>query len=859
MKTFKLSGENQKWRLQEWMPQLWEWVSMTSALQEPMDSKRSVDAKVPGSVYSALRDAGRIGDIHTGLNSLHSEWVADRDWMFYTEFDFSEAITESDRLELCLNGIDDEAVIWINGKNLGSCRGLYKLHTFDVTSLIRRNEPNRLEIILKYAPDQVSQVGRTSHVNHIKPRFSYKWDFSTRSIESGIRGEVYLRMNAGALLENVWVKSNLVWDDKKCMQADVQAVFNVDCLYSSDAILNLSIYEDTGLSIAFGDIQTNIHKWLNEMQVSFRIENPNLWWVNGHGEQHMYRLKVNLVSKSGSMIDEKEVWFGIREINFILTEGASDDAFPYQLVVNKIPVWIRGWNWVPISQHYTDHQDDRYERAVRLATNAHVNLLRIWGGGSIEIDHFYHLCDQLGILVWQEFPQSSSAIDNKPQDNAAYLYQFTEYVSETIRTIRNHPSLAIWCGGNELQGDDRTPLGLNDPNLKYLQKLVNLHDPERFYLPTSPSGPSMEMNPDKFGTGVHHDVHGPWLYAGNPSHYEYYNQVDAMLHSEFGMPGLSDRESILYAVPEAEQLWPEHIDSQVWTHHGGEWWNHYHEVLKPLFGELPDLSDSIYASQMMQAEALGYAIESHRRRKFINAGVLPWQFNEPFLNVTCTSAVDYLLRPKAVYYRVASIYKKRHVSMRFNKLDWAPGQIFSGDIYVHNGLEASNINWSWEIRDIYGKVHPGQSGNDLVEAYCAQQLGIISLEIGEWALPVFFVDIHVTFENEEMPVTRTYLFSASEAPIFSSLPHLELTTLNLVINSDAEGESEIVIHNNGNITALNVHLKETNCQNKCYFENNFIHIYPGESKSIRVFGLLKERGNSLVLEAWNSVPLLFTL
>src|SRR5438132_4375635 len=216
---------------------------------------------------------------------------------------------------------------------------------------------------------------------------------------------------------------------------------------------------------------------------------------------------------------------------------------------------------------------ERYERLLALARDAHVNLLRVWGGGLLEREVFYDLCDRFGIMVWQEFPQSSSGLagtpllgakaahppsagtrggprcdfDNRPATDEAYLDLIHEQAPALLARRRNHPSLVLWCGGNELTHDDLTPLTSEHPALAALKQAVDLDDPQRLWLPTSPSGPTFSPNPE--APGRTHDGHGPWTYLGIPEHYHYYNAIDPLLHSEFGVEGPANLETLQRIAP----------------------------------------------------------------------------------------------------------------------------------------------------------------------------------------------------------------------------------------------------------------------------------------------------------------------
>ena len=342
--------------------------------------------------------------------------------------------------------------------------------------------------------------------------------------------------------------------------------------------------------------------------VVLRVESPELWWPNGMGEQRLYRA------------GDFEV--GFRTLEF-------DD---YRFVVNGVPMPVRGWNWVPIDALYGVPRPEKLAHLLRLAARANVNLLRVWGGGLIETREFYDLCDRLGLLVWQEFSQSSSGIESIPSDDPAFVATMVAEAREIVPRLRRHASLALWSGGNELDGDDSTPV------LGALRDVVAELDRGRAWLPTSPLG--------------ERDVHGPWEHQGLHAHNAHYDTRTFLLHSEFGVEGMTNRRALEALISEAHR-WPADRSNPVYEHLGA-WWNNAPLVQDVFGGRIADVETMRRASQWLQYEGLRYAVEATIRR---GAGVIPWQFNEPFPNAWCTSAVDYHGEPKPAYFGVARAYR----------------------------------------------------------------------------------------------------------------------------------------------------------------------------------------------------------
>ncbi len=357
-------------------------------------------------------------------------------------------------------------------------------------------------------------------------------------------------------------------------------------------------------------------------EVVLRVESPELWWPNGLGEARLYEAVGFAV--------------GFRTVEL------DDD---YRLVVNGVEVPIKGWNWVPLDALYGVPRPDKLEQLLRLAARANANLLRVWGGGLIETREFYELCDRLGLLVWQEFSMSSSMLGSVPSDDPEFVALMEHEAREIVPRLRRHPSLAVWCGGNELEADDSAPV------LGALRKVVHELDPERAWLPTSPLGEK--------------DVHGPWEHQGLERHNGHYDGGTSRLHSEFGVEGMTNRRPHEALIGD-EHRWPADRSNPVYEHLGA-WWNNA-PLVQAAFGSRLDGLDALRrASQWLQYEGLRYAVEANLRR---GAGTIPWQLNESFPNAWCTAAVDHRGDPKPAYYGVARAYRPDHPSASFETCAW---------------------------------------------------------------------------------------------------------------------------------------------------------------------------------------------
>jgi beta-mannosidase len=506
-------------------------------------------------------------------------------------------------------------------------------------------------------------------------------------------------------------------------------------------------------------------------EVVLRVESPQLWWPNGMGEQHLYDVRVG----------DRELSVGFRELAF---------SRPGTFVVNGAPMPLKGWNWVPIDALFGVPRAEKLEHLLGLAARAGVNLLRVWGGGLIETPEFYDRCDRLGLLVWQEFSQSSSGIESVPSDDPAFVETLVADAREIVPRLRHHASLALWCGGNELDGDDSTPV------LAALREVVEELDPGRGWLPTSPLG------------GPDDDVHGPWEHQGLQAHNEHYDAQTAALHSEFGVEGMTNRRALDALIDEPHR-WPADRTNAVYEHLGA-WWNNAPLVQDAFGGRIRDVDTMRRASQWLQCDGLRYAVEATLRR---GAGVIPWQLNESFPNAWCTCAVDYDGNPKPAYYGVARAY------------GGAPSAQFATCAWGGAAEARASVSGPARFVDVDGRV------------VAETAAGEITARLDAFASDVFLLDVAGL---NRYVMTRT----ANLAPL------LDLPAADVAADLDDNGvHLHLHLHPSAQAAALGIVLEDarpSEARGWVVFEDNVIDLLPGESRTIAVAG-----GGPIRVEGWN--------
>lgn len=816
---------------------------------------------VPGTVYYDLWTAGEIEDPYYEQNSLFAEWVPARYWV-YKKY-FAVALPPSGSgVELCFEGIDYAARVYLNGAELGYHEGMYVPACYRVESLLRYGEDNVLTVVIEPAPQEQPQVGRTNLVTTHKSRMTYWWDFCPRMIHVGIWDSVYLQEVTEVCIQDIYVRTDL---DATLSTADVDVTVELSAVKDAQVQMRIELRHE-GETVCQHSFDHVLAAGSTTVQSRIRLEQPHLWWPNGLGVAHLYDARVQVIV-DGTVVDDDSVTFGVRTVRLEVNEGAPSDARPYTFVVNGIPTYVTGWNWVPIDVMYGRRQPDKLRHLLRLAKAANVNLLRVWGGGLIEREAFYRLCDEYGMMVWQEWIQSSSGIENKPSERPEFIEMMVDQAKRIIPRRRNHASLVLWCGGNELQDLEGKPLDDSEPVLSALRDVVFELHPDANWLPTSPSGPlfmnsieNIEQNPDGL-----HDVHGPWEFQGVRAHYRLYNRGTSLFHSEFGVEGIANLRTIHTTIA-PEHQWPATRENPVWNHRGSWWINE--PMVQESFSGIRNLEDLVRASQFLQAEGLRYAIEANRRRAPRNSGTIPWQMNESYPNAYCTAAVDFYGRPKPAYYAVARAYRSIAVTARFDTMAWEGRDRFEAEVYLidFRSLRDAYANVRTaelvaQLRDVGGHViRTWVAATDIASERLVMHVLDLDMSVSEIPSDVFFLDLHLFDEEGTLHAENRYLFSRTNT--LKPLRTVDMTTLHMCWMKNAE-ETLLTIRNDGSTAAIAVQLEDTlplGADCFMYFSDSYFHLFPGETRQIEMSHTMYGRSSFQVeVGGWNTSKQVWTI
>ncbi|MHB0999666.1 MAG: glycoside hydrolase family 2 protein [Armatimonadota bacterium] len=647
MKTqYDLSGND--WMLSGWIPWLWR-------LQQTMEIGAATDAeigtfpaKVPGSIQYSLQKAGLLPDWNIGVNHRECEWVENRHWIY--EMVIPEGMIKSGKkYRLRCMGLDYKGFITLNGVEVGKFCGTHVPYTFDLTPQLN-NERNILRVIFDLPPRWLGQIGYTSQVKEWKVRFNYTWDWIPRTVQIGIWDDIFIEETDGVEIEDFRCVADA---DVKSSTGMLTLSGRVTPSKSGKVLAKLS---KDGSVIKEEEIPVSE---FNALGISWKGLDVDLWWPNLEGDQPLYDVEFTLLDENGVEQDSVSRRVGFRNVAWEQCEGSPENADPWLCVINGKPVFLQGVNFPPMLPNFADVTEEDYRKLISLYKELGVNIFRINGVGFLEKEMFYNLCDEAGITVWQDIPLSSSGIDNVAPDDDDSVNGIAKIAESFAARRQHHPSLIVWCGGNELQYNKDgigIPLDLTHPMIKRMSEVFAKHDPTRRFLETTSSGPRFYAQPDDFGKGLHWDVHGPWKMDGDFAKWkDYWSRDDALFRSETGAPGAASVELIRQYKGDLPEL-PISIENALWRRPVG-WWIESWTFNQEMGREPQTLEEYVEWSQKRQADALTIAVKACKDRFPRCGGVMLWTGHDCFPCAANTSIIDFHREPKPAALALAKVWR----------------------------------------------------------------------------------------------------------------------------------------------------------------------------------------------------------
>ena len=632
----------------------------------------SITATVPGNVELDLIAAGKIDyDIELGSNIYKLREYEVYRWWYQKTFE-TPKLGEHERALLVFDGIDCIAKIWVNNQLVAETDNMLISHTIDVTDVLNPSGSNTLDIRIdpvvlearKYVNGSIGsrKFVRVEYEHIRKAGHMYGWDIMPRLISAGLWRDVTLVVKKANQLDNIYWMTDKIDREKQTADLLLDWQITTDHLNIDSMYLEYEILKDGKQVFSRKEA---IYSFCGRQRMT--LENVEYWWPRGYGDPVLYNTKVRLIDKDNKVLDEREAVLGVRTVQLNRSELTTKENPGYfYYLVNGEKVFVRGTNWVPLDAlHSRDHQF--LQSTIDMVVDLNCNMIRCWGGNVYECDDFYKLCNENGIMVWQDFSLAGTAY-TQDFDFAQKVRE--EAIQEIVR-LRNNPCIVLWSGNNEID----ISIGWNftkniDPNVdiisrEILTRAVWEYDPIREFLPScpyvSPSSYAHELGAKNVMPQVH--LWGPRGYYKTP----FYTQSQAHFVSEIGYHGCPNRTS-LEKMMSPKCVYPWNKDGS-WN---DEWMTKAVRCLpaykgvddrndlminqvKVLFNEkLKDLDKFIFASQVVQGEAMKYFIELWRMRKFNNAGIIWWNVRDGW-PIVSDAVVDYYNSKKLAYYYIRQV------------------------------------------------------------------------------------------------------------------------------------------------------------------------------------------------------------
>lgn len=804
-------------------------------LEDDAQWKESLTAQVPCSVQTALLEHGKIEDPMVLMNNLNITWVTEKEWWLRKKFKVP-AHWNDKKTSLLFEGVDYRATFWLNGYRLGQHEGMFGGPDYDITSLIKHNEQeNTLVVCLDPAP--------INYEDTLKNNVAYGWHY-VKLVTLGIWRPVRLQMRGNTALDHPFLRTSEI-------QADVvHTELSVDCWHWGTEEENLMLEvrltpkNFTGKAFSFKN-PIRVKPGMNHFGVSGKLEHAQLWWPIGMGEPYLYQFEC-VLKKGNEVVDRYRSHWGARTVEMRPnSDGPNPRLYNWQFVINGRMIWVKGANWCyPDALLRLDRK--RIARFIELARNSHIHLLRVWGGGPVENDNFYDVCDETGMMVQQEFSMLGfHQLQNIPSIHA------TDITHCMVRRLRNRPSLVMWAGANEISGRGRIVDVLG-------RRCLEL-DGSRPYHRSCPFGG---------------DVHWYGTYWGDQSLLDYRQVANGRLQgwspgiesqladgpiafTEWGLSSPANHETWKRILPPEEwEKWPPARDA-VFVHHTPTWdyahiekmTNYAKDFLNP--SSLPEL---IKGMQLAQGLGFKFLAESMRARKPQTTATYFYKLTENYPACSWAS-IDYYGVPKRSHFYVREAYNPIHVLALFD--EWtSKGNALTASVHAVNDTP-SPVDAKLEITLFDGQFNVIETEKlnvtipiDRAVKITDKTYSLRSATPRPLFLCIDLTDVHGSVER------NWYFFDfVKEQGCLFNRPK---TALEAELRKE-RGEWCVAVRNVGTRPAVSVELHPGEASNTYYFEDVGFWLNPGEERVVRLYKTAAVDGETrplkkITMSAWNVQP-----
>ncbi|WP_143304860.1 beta-mannosidase [Chitinophaga vietnamensis] len=795
-------------------------------------------ATVPGTVHTDLMAHQLIPDPFIGTNEKAVQWVDKKDWQYRRTLHINAAQLQQDVVELDFLGLDTYAKIYVNNRLAAQAANMFTEHIINIKSLLKAGD-NELRIVFESpvkhdmplflrdsliypAGNDASDIPLSIYAR--KAPYHYGWDWGPRLVTSGIWRPVILRAWSKAMMRNIWIQQQQLDDSI----AKMNAALTIEATTAGTYNVNIDVIDPWGLHNKITTTAT-LKPGNNHIDVPFKIEHPVRWWPRGMGQQNGYRVNVELAQNNEALaVGGYKV--GLRTIEVVNKPDSAGESF--YVKVNGQPVFMKGANYIPQDNFLPRVTRHTYQQLFDDMEESNFNMVRVWGGGIYEDNDFYSLADQKGILVWQDFMFACTLY---PWDSS-FLQNVKAEAEYNIRRLRNHPSLALWCGNNEiavaiknwgwqngyaytetqwqsmLQGYDKLFKEL-------LPQAVTSNDPGRFYFHSSPI--SNWGKKEDFTKGDNH-YWGVWH---GMEWFEAFNTHIPRFMSEYGFQSFPDMETIRrFATPADEDIFSNVMQAHQKSPAKGN--TAIKTYLLHYYKEPKDFSSFVYMSQVLQAEGMKMAIEAHRRAMPYCMGTLYWQLNDCWPGPSW-SGRDYFGHWKALQYYVKKAFQPVILS-NIIEADHLKTYIISDTILPIPTFKKPVNTLVLKAMDLSGKVFWKKELKDIdVKSNRSEVFSSIPVkEILQGRNPATVI-FYTQLSNDNKETDRKLFY-------FAHAKEMQLAQPRLVLNVNAVDASTVEVTISTDKFARNVCLSLDKTLSGEHFEDNYFDLLPGEKRTVRL-------------------------
>lgn len=770
-------------------------------------SLESVDMQIPGTVLSGLLAAGKIKDPFYRTNEDATRALFWKDYVFTRTFDVDEELLAQQHIVLVCEGLDTLAEISINGTFLAKTDNMHRTWKFQAKKLLHPGK-NEIQIVFRSVLRFIEDYPYEAHkkINYIpcgsmkgnqllrKAHSMFGWDWGPQTIDAGIFRDIYLQGYSHARIEDIRIHQ------QHAKNVSVQTSITL-----SESVLGQKLCVELSEDGADKPLQTKLCKTNADgvAAVDFVIENPKLWWPNDYGDQPLYIVRTTLLDEDGTSLESITRRIGLRTLTISQEKDEWGNEFAF--CVNGVKIFTRGGNYIPDDCLYTRITEKKLDYILESCRRAHFNCVRVWGGGYYPSDAFYDLCDEKGLIVWQDLMYACNVYDVTD----AFAENCRQETYDNVRRLRHHASLGLWCGNNEIESawDHWGDFQKETPYLRadyirlfeeVLPKAVQEADGETFYWHSSPSSGGCFDNPDDVNRG---DTHYWDVWHGQKPFTDY-RKYFFRFCSEFGFQSFPCAKTVNSFTLEDDR----NIFSRVMESHqkndaaNGKMLYYLSENLR----YPKDLTHLLYASQVLQGMAIKYGVDHWRRNRGRCMGTLYWQINDDW-PAPSWSSIDYFGRWKALHYMAQKFYAPHAVSMTLE--DHRCHVYFSNESF-----ETTEYSLTLSIRDLSGNVLETYETKGNSPAFSAIETAVV--DICSWEDQKDDVFLEAVIHTKDQKVLKD---------VETLVPYKYLNLKNPVISTEAEETNDaFILHISSDCFAPFVALDFDDAD--VIFSDNFFHL-----------------------------------